>query len=109
MSEVPLGAGMLDLPRMVAAIRAARPGMTFSLEMITRDPLRVPCLTDRYWSSFGDEVPALDLARFMRRMRASRPRAPLPRISGLSEAERYALEVDLVNRSIAYAGAELGL
>jgi hypothetical protein len=109
MSEVPLGEGILDLPRMVRAIRAARSDVHFSLEMITRDPLRVPCLTDKYWSSFGDEIPALDLARFLRRMRGSRPGAPLPRISGLSEQQRYALEVELVDRSIAYANATLGL
>jgi sugar phosphate isomerase/epimerase len=109
MSEVPLGEGMLDLPRMAKAIRAAKPDVHFSLEMITRDPLRVPCLTEKYWSSFGDEVPAVDLARFLTRMRANKPRQPLPRISGLSEEQRYALEVELVNRSIAYANQHLSL
>ncbi len=108
MSEVPLGEGMLDLPRMVKAIRAARPGVHFSLEMITRDPLRVPCLTEKYWSTFA-EIPGADLARFLTRMRASQPRSPLPRISGLSEEDRSALEVELVERSITYARAYLGL
>ena len=108
MSEVPLGEGLLDLPRMVQAIRAARPDVHFSLEMITRDPLRVPCLTQKYWSTFT-EIPGVDVARFLTRMRANRPKQPLPRISGLSAEQRYALEVDLVNRSIAYAGAHLGL
>jgi sugar phosphate isomerase/epimerase len=108
MSEVPLGEGMLDLPRMVKAIRAARPDVTFSLEMITRDPLRVPCLTDKYWATFT-EVPGLDLARFLTRMRASKPRQPLPRISGLSDEQRYALELEFVNRSIDYAVQHLGL
>jgi sugar phosphate isomerase/epimerase len=108
MSEVPLGEGMLDLPRMVKAIRTARPDVYFSLEMITRDPLLVPCLTETYWASFT-EIPGADLARFLTRMRASKPRSPLPRISGLSDAERYALEVDLVNRSLAYATTHLSL
>ena len=108
MSEVPLGEGMFDLPRMVNAIRKARPGVYFSLEMITRDPLHVPCLTEKYWSTFT-EVPGADLARFLTRMRANTPRSPLPRISGLSDEQRYALEVELVNRSIAYASAHLGL
>ena len=44
LSEVPLGEGMLDMKRMVATIRRARPEVYFSLEMITRDPLEVPCL-----------------------------------------------------------------
>ena len=108
MSEVPLGEGMFDLPRMVDAIRAAKPDMTFSLEMITRDPLPVPCLTEKYWSTFT-EVPGVDLARFLTRMRANKPSKPLPRIVGLTEEERYALEVELVTRSIAYANAYLGL
>jgi sugar phosphate isomerase/epimerase len=108
MSEVPLGEGMLDLPRMVNAIRATRPDVHFSLEMITRDPLRVPCLTEKYWSTFT-EVPGVDLARFLTRMRASKPRSPLPRISGLTDEQRYALEVELVERSMAYATAHLGL
>ena len=108
MSEVPLGEGMFDLPRMVNAIRAARPDVHFSLEMITRDPLRVPCLTEKYWSTFT-EIPGVDLARFLTRMRASKPRLPLPRTSGLTDEQRYELEVELVNRSITYATAHLGL
>jgi sugar phosphate isomerase/epimerase len=108
LSEVPLGEGMFDLPRMVQAIRAARPDVRFSLEMITRDPLHVPCLTDRYWSTFGD-VGGHVLARALTRIRANKPRSPLPRITGLSESQRFALEVEHVNRSIEYARTHLGL
>ena len=108
LSEVPLGEGMLDLPRMVRVIRAARPGVTFSLEMITRDPLHVACLTDKYWSTFTD-VGGEFLARALTEIRANKPRAPLPRISGLSEEQRYALELEHVNRSIEYARAHLDL
>ena len=53
-SEVPLGEGMLDIPRITDIIRTARPDVHFSLEMITRDPLEVPCLTEKYWSTFDD-------------------------------------------------------
>jgi sugar phosphate isomerase/epimerase len=108
MSEVPLGEGLLDLPRMVAAIRRARPEAHFSLEMITRDPLRVPCLTEKYWATLT-EVPGVELARFLTRMRANKPKRPLPRITGLNDEQRYALEVEMVDRSIAYASAHLGL
>jgi 3-oxoisoapionate decarboxylase len=108
LSEVPLGDGILDLPRMVRAIRGARPGVRFSLEMITRDPLNVPCLTEKYWSTFGD-VGGAALARTLTRIRANTPRRPLPTIAGLSDEQRYGLEVELVNRSIEYAHAELGL
>jgi sugar phosphate isomerase/epimerase len=108
MSEVPLGDGLLDLKRMVDTIRRARPEVYFSLEMITRDPLEVPCITDKYWATFGD-VCGLALARALERIRANTPRAPLPSIKGLSTEQRYALEVELVSRSITYARDHLGL
>lgn len=108
MSEVPLGDGLLDLKRMVGTIRRARPDVHFSLEMITRDPLDVPCVTSRYWATFGD-VCGLELARALQRVRANTPRAPLPTIAGLTTEERYALELELVDRSITYARDHLGL
>jgi sugar phosphate isomerase/epimerase len=108
LSEVPLGEGMLDLKRMVDAIRRARPEAYFSLEMITRDPLAVPCVTDKYWATFGD-VGGITRARALQRIRANKPRAPLPRISGLSAEERAGLELEYVNRSIDYAREQLGL
>jgi sugar phosphate isomerase/epimerase len=107
-SEVPLGEGMLDMPRIVDTIRRARPEVYFSLEMITRDPLEVPCLTDKYWSTF-DDVNGVALARMLSRVRANRPRTPLPRITGLTAEARLALEMELVDRSIVYAREHLGL
>jgi hypothetical protein len=68
----------------------------------------VPCLTGKYWSAFA-EVGGDALARTLTRIRASKPRSPLPRIGGLTDGQRYALEVDLVNRSIDYARTNLGL
>ena len=52
LSEVPLGQGMLPLDRYVRAIRSARPDAALCLEMITRDPLRVPFRSERYWVAF---------------------------------------------------------
>ena len=108
MSEVPLGEGLLDMKAIVGLIRRARPEVFFSLEMITRDPLDVPCLTDKYWATFGD-VNGVALARALTRIRAHKRQAPLPRISGLSPEARYALEVELVSRSIDYGREHLGL
>jgi 3-oxoisoapionate decarboxylase len=108
LSEVPLGEGMLDMPRITGIIRRARPDVRFSLEMITRDPLLVPCLTDRFWASF-DDLNGIHLARALTRIRSSRRTAPLPRISGLDPDQRLALEHELVNRSIDYAAEHLGL
>jgi sugar phosphate isomerase/epimerase len=108
LSEVPLGEGLLDLRRMVDVIRSARPEVHFSLEMITRDPLHVPCVTEKYWTTFTD-VPGLALARTLQQVRAHAPRMPLPRIGGLSPEARYRLELEHVRRSIDYARDHLGL
>ena len=107
LSEVPLGEGMLDIKGMVATVRRARPDVYFSLEMITRDPLEVPCLDEKYWATF-DDVNGVQLARLLRLIRAHKP-ASLPRISGLTAEERYALELEFVDRSIDYACRELDL
>ena len=40
LAEVPLGTGVLDLPRVVRTLRAAAPDLHFNIEMITRDPLQ---------------------------------------------------------------------
>ena len=109
LSEVPLGEGMLDIPRVVDTIRRAKPDVRFSLEMITRDPLLVPCLTARYWASYDDENGGRDLARMLSRIRSRSTPAPLPRIAGLEPAARLALEHELVDRSIRYASDHLGL
>ena len=108
LSEVPLGEGMLDIKRMVDTIRRAKPDVHFSLEMITRDPLEVPCLTDKYWATFFD-VNGIHLARLLSSLRAHKPRSPLPRVTGLTPEQRYTLELDFVERSIVYARDQLGL
>jgi sugar phosphate isomerase/epimerase len=54
LAEVPLGEGLLEISKMVKALKAAHPNIRFNLEMITRDPLKVPCLTDGYWATFPD-------------------------------------------------------
>src|SRR5262249_16341903 len=62
LAEVPFGAGILDLSRAVQVLRKARPNIRFNIEMITRDPLRVPCLAENYWATFP-ELPGRHLAR----------------------------------------------
>ncbi len=52
LSEVPLGKGFLDLAKIVALCKQHNPAVTFNLEMITRDPLEIPCLKNEYWKVF---------------------------------------------------------
>jgi sugar phosphate isomerase/epimerase len=108
LAEVPLGDGLLDLKGILAVLRKARPAIRFSLEMITRDPLHVPCLADGYWATF-DKVPGRDLARTLALVRARAAKTPLPRISRLSQAKQLEVEDQNVRRSIAYGRDRLGL
>ena len=68
LGDIPLGQGSFDLRRFVDAIRNAKPDVRFSLELITRDPLVVPCLLPHYWVTMPD-VPGSDLARTLRFVR----------------------------------------
>lgn len=108
LSEVPFGDGLLDLKRVFELIRRARPNVNFSLEMITRDPLKVPCLTEKYWATFPDRN-GFYLARTLRLVRANRPRRPLPRVEGLETEARKRFERENVERCIEYARSHLGL
>ena len=101
-AEVPLGAGALELTRMVRTLRKANPEVPLNLEMITRDPLNVPCLDDRYWATFPD-LPARHLARALSHVRAHPPKQPLPRISPLPPQERLKAEDENIRGCLAYA------
>jgi len=70
LSEVPLGTGFLDLKAMVQTLRKKKPQIRLNLEMITRDPLTVPCLRPSYWTTL-DRVPARQLAAALTRNAAS--------------------------------------
>jgi len=45
LSEVPVARGILDLAWVIECLRKARPRARLNLEMITREPLRIPCYT----------------------------------------------------------------
>ena len=79
-AEVPLGERGLELPRIVDVLRQAQPSLNFSLEMITRDPLKVPCLTEKFWATML-AVPGADLARTLAWVRKNKPVRPLPRVA----------------------------
>jgi sugar phosphate isomerase/epimerase len=108
LAEVPLGTGVLDLPRIVGTLRAAAPDLHFNIEMITRDPLRVPCLTGRYWETFPD-LPGRHLAHALRLVRDHATGRPLPRISALPPRERLRAEDENVSQCLAFARKRLGL
>lgn len=102
LAEVPLGEGFLDLKAVVAAIRKGNPRARFNLEMITRDPLAVRCLTDKYWATLG-RVPGRELARMLALVRRVARKKPLPVVSTLAPEGRLAVEDSNVKASFAYA------
>jgi len=108
LSEVLLGDGILDLPRMVSLVKNARPKTRFSLEMITRDPLKVPCLTDNYWITFPDRN-GIYLARTLRLVQAHGDEKVMPHMSGLSHEEQMTSEEQNVIACLAYAHEHLDL
>jgi sugar phosphate isomerase/epimerase len=107
LSEVPLGEGFLDLPKVIDTIRRGNPSARLNLEMITRDPLRIPCLGDKYWATLRD-VPGPDLAGTLARVRQA-PKRPLPEISSRGADDRLAFEEQNVRKCFEYATAKLGL
>jgi sugar phosphate isomerase/epimerase len=108
LADVPLGQGLLDLPRIVHVLRKARPEIRFSLEMATRDPLKVPCLTEKYWITFAD-VPGFDLARTLSYVRSNSSKGRLPKVNHLPLDELVKLEEANVKKCLLYAKEHLNL
>jgi sugar phosphate isomerase/epimerase len=108
LSEVRLGSGFVDLKRVVAILRQARPEIRFNLEMITRDPLKVPCLTPKYWATF-ETLPGRHLADTLALVRKQKSQGSLPRVSDLTRAQKLAIEEDNVRACLDAAQRLLGL
>jgi sugar phosphate isomerase/epimerase len=108
LAEVPLGDGMLDVKKIVGILREARPEIGFGLEMITRDPLRVPCLTPKYWATLA-ALPGQHLARTLALVRKQGAGKSLPRIGELPREQQLRVEEDNVQRSLDYARRHLEL
>ncbi len=108
LSEVPFGDGFLDMKRIIAIIKDRQPATKFTLEMITRNPLRVPVLTDKYWETFPERSGRY-LARALRMVQSNKPRKPLPTMEGRDAAAQIAYENDNVKLCLAYAREHYGL
>jgi sugar phosphate isomerase/epimerase len=112
LSEVPMGDGFLDLKGMVGILREKDPNMLFGLEMITREPLKVPVYNLSYWTTFDDSyspLPGRDLAHVLDLVRKNKPKKPLPHVDGLTAEQRVKLEEDLNAQCIAYAHQNLDM
>ncbi len=109
LSEMPLGEGFLNLERMIAAVRAARPKTRFTLEMITRNPLVVPCLTEKYWATFPERN-GIYLARTLKLVqREGHGLQALPRVDKQSRVAQLRLEDENVKACLNHAREKLSL
>jgi sugar phosphate isomerase/epimerase len=107
LGDIPLGQGFIDLKKIVEILKKAKPRVHFSLELITRDPLKVPVLNDAYWRTFPD-LPARDLARTLQTVRAGAT-DNLQYISRLTAEQQVTREDANVRQSLDYARDVLGL
>ncbi len=87
---------------------AKRPNVKFSLDMLTRNPLLIPCLTEKYWLTFTDRN-GVYLARMLRSVRANKPKKPLVWVDKLDQAAKLQFEQDNISQSVAFARDGLGL
>jgi sugar phosphate isomerase/epimerase len=112
LSEVPFGQGVIDLKETIETLRKTDPNMLFCLEMITRDPLRVPVFTDKYWATFNDPpelIPGSDLAKVLKLVKDHGSKAPLPHVTGLNREERAQLEERYNRECIDYSRQQLNM
>jgi sugar phosphate isomerase/epimerase len=106
--EPVFGEGYFDLRRIVRTVRLARPGVRFTVEQLTRNPLKVPTLTERYWTSFPERNGRC-LARTLAAARAHPWRGALPEPEALGRDARIRLEEDNVVKCLKFAASELGM
>lgn len=108
LSEMPFGQGFLDLNRMAMVLRRSNPNIKINLEMMTRDPLPIPYLTESYWTTFGDRL-GKDLAKSIKLIKENYASKPLPRTSDKSMGEQLALEEANQIACLDFARKEMGL
>ena len=72
------------------------------------DPLKVPCLTEKYWATF-ENVPGSDLARTLRYVRVNASPKRLPKVNHLPLNQLIELEEDNIKECLVFAKNRLDL
>jgi sugar phosphate isomerase/epimerase len=112
LSEVPFGEGIIDLKMFVDTLRKKNRNMPVYLEMITRDPLKVPIYNDSYWRSFDKSYSPIygqELSKIIRLLKTKASKKPLPAVAGLSQEARLKLEDDFNNQCVQWGRKYLDL
>jgi hypothetical protein len=76
--------------------------------MLTRDPLKVTCLTAKYWVTYSERHGRY-LARTLKTVHENPPKHPIPIPTQMSREAALQLEQDNVRLSVEYARDVLGL
>jgi sugar phosphate isomerase/epimerase len=106
LADTPLGTGCIDLTEVVKFLGEKCPKARLTLELITRDALKVPILSGDYWSTMAD-VPASDLANTMSLLKQRATKEPFQKISSLPLEEQIRIERSNVEQSVRYAIEQL--
>ncbi len=106
LSEVLFEDGFMDIPAMWQVLKKANPAIKPVHEMITRDPLKVAALTDKYWVTWPDRGGKY-LADTIRLVNANASKKPLPVISTLSPEAQLQAEEDNNRRCFDWARTAL--
>lgn len=107
LADIPLGQGSFDMQRIAAILKRAKPDIRMMLELITRDPLKVPCLSEKFWATMP-QVSGSDLSRSLRFVR-EHPAKSLQEVGSLSLEKQVELEDANIAASLKYSRDVLGM
>src|SRR5262249_31442761 len=105
---VEVGDGVTPLAKIISTLRKHRGDIHICLEMITRDPLKVPYKTDHYWIT-QERRDEARVRKFESTVLKQAWTKPLPRVTELGAAQALAVEDENLRRSAAYAKQTLKL
>ena len=100
LSEVPLGKGIIDLDKAFALCMKQDPKVNFSLEMITRDPLKIPNRTSEYKAIVPSKP--IDINSLKKKQSVSPPY-----VSQLDDEGKLAIEEKNILECIDYSKKKL--
>lgn len=99
LSEVVFGTGCTDQKALFAIMRKHNPKIQATEELITRDPLKVPVLTDKYYASFPADMRARR-DKWMAMVKAKQTKLPV--VSTLTPFEQMKAEENNHRATIAW-------
>ena len=108
LADVPVGQGAIKLKEIIAIVREKKPAARFHLELITRDPLRIPIYNETYWRTL-DALKAPQLASTLALLKTRSSPIDFPLISKLSAEQQVRAERANIEQSLRYSVEQLGL